>query len=101
MEIKLRALNLDEYVKLVEEKDKIEKEDVSNAMKFAKDVKALIAVAYPKVDISKIAAGTAFAIFRRTWELTNEAEEEDLKNLKGSGNGTTKAEPNIAKIAEK
>lgn len=101
MQITIKALNLEEYAKFETIKDEIDKKDIGSGIKFAQCVKAMMEMMYPKVDIQKISAGTAIAIFNKTWELTNKVEEDDLKNWKSSGNGTTRAERDIAKTAEK
>lgn len=101
MQITIKALNLEEYAKFETIKDEIDKKDIGSGIKFAQCVKAMMEMMYPKVDIQKISAGTAIAIFNKTWELTNKVEEDDLKNWKSSGSGTTRAERDIAKTAEK
>ena len=101
MQITIRAMNIEEYAKFQAIRDEIDKKDIESGSKFAEAVKAMMEMLYPKVDIKKISAGTAIAIFDKTWELTNKVEEEDLKNWKSSGSGTTRAEQNTVKIAEK
>lgn len=101
MQITIKALNLEEYAKFETIKDEIDKKDIGSGSKFAQCVKAMMEMMYPKVDIQKISAGTAIAIFNKTWELTNKVEEDDLKNLKGSGSGTNRADHSTVKTAEK
>ena len=101
MQITIRAMNFEEYTKMEEVKDELDKKDLGSGRKFAEWAKAMMEMVYPKVDIQKISAGTTIAIVNKTWELTNKVEDDDLKNWKSSGSGTTRADQDTAKTVGK
>lgn len=93
MEIKIRSLSMEEYDEFQDYVEKLEAEKVpanKQMRKFAIYIGGKIYGLDPKDN--KVSVATFMKVLNDTMELTNNVNEEEIKNLKTSGNGVSVAE---------